>query len=43
MRVGWVRGATFAEGQNIARRLMETPANILTPTNFAQVSIQDMY
>lgn len=27
-----------AEGQNIARRLMETPANILTPTNFAQVN-----
>lgn len=33
----WTRGATLAEGQNIARRLMETPANILTPTNFAQV------
>lgn len=36
---GWVRGATLAEGQNIARRLMETPANILTPTNFAQEAI----
>lgn len=34
----WARGATLAEGQNIARRLMEAPANILTPTNFAQVS-----
>uniref|UniRef100_A0A0P4VSA6 Cytosol aminopeptidase n=1 Tax=Scylla olivacea TaxID=85551 RepID=A0A0P4VSA6_SCYOL len=36
---GWTRGATFAEGQNIARRLMETPANILTPTNFAQEAV----
>ncbi|MPC13202.1 Cytosol aminopeptidase [Portunus trituberculatus] len=35
----WTRGATFAEGQNIARRLMETPANILTPTNFAQEAV----
>lgn len=36
---GWTRGATLAEGQNIARRLMETPANILTPTNFAQEAV----
>ncbi|XP_042216303.1 cytosol aminopeptidase-like isoform X2 [Homarus americanus] len=35
----WTRGATLAEGQNIARRLMETPANILTPTNFAQEAV----
>ncbi|KAK3851450.1 hypothetical protein Pcinc_041900 [Petrolisthes cinctipes] len=36
---GWSRGMVLAEGQNIARRLMETPANILTPTNFAQEAV----
>ncbi|XP_066981744.1 cytosol aminopeptidase-like isoform X2 [Macrobrachium rosenbergii] len=36
---GWVRGMTLAEGQNIARKLKETPANILTPTNFAQEAV----
>ena len=25
----------LAEGQNFARRLMETPANLMTPTKFA--------
>nr|XP_053636614.1 cytosol aminopeptidase-like [Cherax quadricarinatus] len=35
----WTHGSTLAEGQNIARRLMETPANILTPTNFAQEAV----
>ena len=35
----WSRGATLAGGQNLARSLMETPANILTPTQFAQVSL----
>ncbi|KAK4291003.1 hypothetical protein Pmani_036135 [Petrolisthes manimaculis] len=35
----WSRGMVLAEGQNIARRLMETPANILTPTNFAQEAV----
>ena len=34
---------TFAEGQNIARKLKETPANIMTPTNFAQVCIFFLY
>ena len=28
-----------ADSQNIARRLSETPANTMTPTLFAQVSI----
>ncbi|XP_068251148.1 cytosol aminopeptidase-like isoform X2 [Palaemon carinicauda] len=36
---GWLRGMTLAEGQNIARKLKETPANILTPTNFAQEAV----
>ncbi|XP_071512966.1 cytosol aminopeptidase-like isoform X3 [Panulirus ornatus] len=36
---GWNYGSTLAKGQNIARRLMETPANILTPTNFAQEAV----
>lgn len=36
---GWLRGVTLAEGQNIARKLKETPANILTPTNFAQEAV----
>jgi len=35
----WVKGTVLAEGQNIARRLMEMPANILTPTNFAQEAV----
>ncbi|XP_076364567.1 cytosol aminopeptidase-like isoform X2 [Tachypleus tridentatus] len=32
----WKRGLTGAEGQNIARTLMETPANLMTPTRFAE-------
>ncbi|KAK7085790.1 bleomycin hydrolase, partial [Halocaridina rubra] len=36
---GWLKGMTMAEGQNIARKLKETPANILTPTNFAQEAV----
>ncbi|XP_013778400.1 cytosol aminopeptidase-like [Limulus polyphemus] len=32
----WKRGLTEAEGQNLARTLMETPANIMTPTRFAE-------
>lgn len=35
----WTRGSTLAEGQNIARRLMEAPANVLTPTKFAQEAV----
>uniref|UniRef100_A0A6A7FSI4 Cytosol aminopeptidase n=1 Tax=Hirondellea gigas TaxID=1518452 RepID=A0A6A7FSI4_9CRUS len=35
----WQRGVTLAEGQNLARALMETPANILTPTQFAQEAV----
>ncbi|XP_043918123.1 cytosol aminopeptidase isoform X2 [Protopterus annectens] len=31
----WQKGVMYAEGQNLARRLMETPANLMTPTIFA--------
>ncbi|XP_023233176.1 cytosol aminopeptidase-like isoform X1 [Centruroides sculpturatus] len=34
----WKIGMVKAEGQNIARRLMETPANIMTPTRFAEIA-----
>ena len=33
----WQRGVLFASGQNLARRLMETPANEMTPTKFAEI------
>ncbi|KAM9315195.1 cytosol aminopeptidase isoform 2-T2 [Pholidichthys leucotaenia] len=32
---GWEKGVTYAEGQNLARLLMEAPANHITPTAFA--------
>lgn len=35
------RGATLAKAQNHARRLMEMPANLMTPTIFCQ-TVQDM-
>ncbi|UYV62356.1 LAP3 [Cordylochernes scorpioides] len=34
----WKQGLIKAEGQNLARRLMETPANIMTPSNFAEIT-----
>ncbi|XP_018420076.1 PREDICTED: cytosol aminopeptidase [Nanorana parkeri] len=33
----WQKGVSYAEGQNLARYLMETPANYMTPTKFAQI------
>ncbi|XP_037685385.1 cytosol aminopeptidase [Choloepus didactylus] len=33
----WQKGILFASGQNLARHLMETPANEMTPTIFAQI------
>lgn len=33
---GWKIGLHKAEAQNLARHLMETPANLMTPTMFAQ-------
>ena len=32
----WKRGAILASYQNISKRLMEIPANLLTPTRFAE-------
>ncbi|KAF8548068.1 hypothetical protein OG21DRAFT_1449621 [Imleria badia] len=32
----WDRGVIYANAQNLARTLMELPANILTPTTFAE-------
>ncbi|MBN3309457.1 AMPL aminopeptidase, partial [Amia calva] len=32
----WHRGVLYAEGQNLARHLMEAPANYVTPTAFAE-------
>lgn len=32
---GWKKGVVYAEGQNLARLLMEAPANHITPTAFA--------
>ncbi|KAI0682500.1 leucine aminopeptidase [Cytidiella melzeri] len=32
----WEDGAVYAEAQNLARTLMELPANMLTPTTFAE-------
>lgn len=33
---GWGRGALKAEAQNVARKLADTPSNLLTPTMFAE-------
>lgn len=33
----WKSGVIKAKAQNFARRLMDTPGNLMTPTKFAQV------
>lgn len=33
----WEKGVLYAEGQNLARFLMEAPANHITPTAFANI------
>nr|APA33992.1 seminal fluid protein [Nilaparvata lugens] len=33
---GWKKGEILAEAQNLARRLQDTPANLMTPTIFAE-------
>uniref|UniRef100_A0A7N6AVE9 Cytosol aminopeptidase n=1 Tax=Anabas testudineus TaxID=64144 RepID=A0A7N6AVE9_ANATE len=35
--VAWEKGVVYAEGQNLARLLMEAPANHITPTAFANI------
>ncbi|XP_075225225.1 cytosol aminopeptidase-like [Lycorma delicatula] len=37
---GWRIGLEKASAQNLARRLQETPRNLLTPTNFAQTAVE---
>lgn len=32
----WLKGAAKAEAQNLARKLADTPSNLLTPTIFAE-------
>jgi len=32
----WQKGVIYAEGQNLARYLMEAPANYITPIKFAE-------
>lgn len=36
----WQRGVILANGQNLARRLAETPANRMTPTIFCQQAVE---
>ncbi|ALC43790.1 S-Lap4 [Drosophila busckii] len=36
---GWTRGLFKAEAQNLARRLSDAPANCMTPTLFAQATV----
>ncbi|XP_063777367.1 cytosol aminopeptidase [Pseudophryne corroboree] len=38
----WNRGVLYAEGQNLARYLMESPANYITPTKFAEILEQKL-
>ncbi|XP_061439421.1 cytosol aminopeptidase isoform X2 [Rhineura floridana] len=33
----WQKGLIYAKGQNLARSLMEGPANYITPTKFAEI------
>lgn len=33
---GWAKGTILASAQNFARTLMDTPANLMTPTIFAE-------
>lgn len=37
---GWQIGLQKAAAQNLARQLMETPANFMTPTIFAQTAVE---
>lgn len=37
---GWQIGLQKAAAQNLARQLMDTPANLMTPTSFAQNSVE---
>lgn len=38
----WERGKVLGGAQNLARRLMEAPANFLTPTQFCEEAVKEM-
>ncbi|CAG2104682.1 unnamed protein product, partial [Medioppia subpectinata] len=38
----WNYGQSLAVGQNFTRKLMETPANLMTPTKFANIAVQEL-
>ncbi|XP_029446355.1 cytosol aminopeptidase [Rhinatrema bivittatum] len=38
----WQKGVLYAEGQNLARQLMEAPANYITPIKFAELIEQKL-
>lgn len=38
----WAKGVLYGEGQNLARKLMEAPANHITPTVFADIIEQKL-
>ncbi|KIJ49870.1 hypothetical protein M422DRAFT_27571 [Sphaerobolus stellatus SS14] len=40
--LSWKTGLVYGQAQNIARELMELPANIITPTNFC-TRVQDLF
>lgn len=35
-KLDWTSGTIFADSQNLARELMDTPANLMTPTIFSE-------
>lgn len=41
-QANWNLGTTLANGQNLCRSLMENPANIMTPTNFARIAVDTL-
>ncbi|XP_063315958.1 cytosol aminopeptidase [Pelobates fuscus] len=41
-QASWQKGVLYAEGQNLARYLMEAPANYMTPTKFAEILEQKL-
>jgi aminopeptidase len=40
-KLNWTTGETFAYAQNMARELMDTPANLMTPTIFADRATEE--
>ncbi|KAF9237067.1 hypothetical protein BU15DRAFT_76303 [Melanogaster broomeanus] len=40
--VGWERGVVYAKAQNLARTLMELPANLMTPTAFTERAKEEL-